>query len=306
MNHVLGQCPANDKGSRHAELAQARLLDLANVATGDTLAGLDDDFALRRLDVEVELQPAQARGNKVEPELGLVEVEGVHLEEGRENLLAVHAERAQQDRGRQLAPAIDTHVQVILGVELEVEPRAAVRNHARGKQQLARGVGFAEVVLEKHARGTVQLRDDDALGAVNNKSAVVGHERNLAHVDFLLLDITHGLGAGALVLVEHHQAQQHAQRRGVDQAALLAFLDVETRRAEAIADELERGVAVVRLDREHRFERRLQALVDALLRRHLRLQKLPVRLLLDLQQVRRLQDARALAKALADEFLFGE
>jgi len=153
-------------------------------------------------------------------------------------------------------------------------------------------MGLAEVVLEEHARGTVQLRDDNALGAVNDKGTVVGHERNLAHVHFLLLDVTHGLGAGALVLVEHHQAQQHAQRRGVDQPALLALLHVKPRGAETVADELERGVAIVRLDREHRLERRLQALVDALLRRHLRLQ--------------RLQDARALAKALADEFLFGE
>ena len=43
-----------------------------------------------------------------------------------------------------------------------------------------------------------QLRDDDALGAVNDEGAAVGHEREVAHKDELLLDL-----AGLLVDEAH-------------------------------------------------------------------------------------------------------
>jgi hypothetical protein len=38
----------------------------------------------------------------------------------------VHADRLQQDRDRHLAAAVDAEIQVVLRIELEVEPRAAV------------------------------------------------------------------------------------------------------------------------------------------------------------------------------------
>ena len=41
------------------------------------------------------------------------------------------------DRHRQLAAAVDAREHTVLRVELEVEPRAAVRDHARGEEQLA-------------------------------------------------------------------------------------------------------------------------------------------------------------------------
>ncbi len=77
----------------------------------------------------------------------------------------------------------------ILGVEFEVEPGAAIRNHAGGKQELAGGMRLAPVVVEKHARRTVHLGDDHTLGAVDDKGAVVRHERHIAHIDILLLDV---------------------------------------------------------------------------------------------------------------------
>ena len=57
----------------------------------------------------------------------------------------------------------------VLGVELDVEPRAAIGNDARREQQLARGVGLALVVVEEHARRTVHLRNDDALPSLTMK-----------------------------------------------------------------------------------------------------------------------------------------
>ena len=71
-----------------------------------------------------------------------------------EDLRLVHAERAQDDRHRQLAAAVDAREHAVLRVELEVEPRAAVGNDARGEQQLAGGVRLAAVVVEEHARAS--------------------------------------------------------------------------------------------------------------------------------------------------------
>ena len=131
------------------------------------------------------------------------EEERVLLEEHVEHLLVAVAERAQEDRDRQLAAAVDAREHAVLRVELEVEPGAAVGNDARGEQQLARAVGLAAVVVEEHARAAMQLRDDDALGAVDDERAVVGHQRQFAEVDLLLADVLDRLlGAGGF-LVEH-------------------------------------------------------------------------------------------------------
>ena len=147
----------------------------------------------------------------------------------------VHAERAQDDRDRQLAAAVDTREHAVFRVELEVEPRAAVRNDARGEQQLARAVALATVVVEEHAGRAMQLRNDDTLGAVDDEGAVVGHERQFAEVDLLLAHVLDGLlGAGGF-LVENDQANLDAQRRGIGEATELAFFHVEYRVTQAIA-----------------------------------------------------------------------
>jgi hypothetical protein len=68
-----------------------------------------------------------------------------------------------------LATPIDAHVDDILVVELEVEPRAAVRDDARRVEELAARMRFALVVVEEDAGASVELRDDDAFGAVDDE-----------------------------------------------------------------------------------------------------------------------------------------
>jgi hypothetical protein len=58
-------------------------------------------------------------------------MEGVEREELGEDRLGVVAQGLQQDRHRHLAAPVDAEIEVVLGVELEVEPRAAIRDHAR-------------------------------------------------------------------------------------------------------------------------------------------------------------------------------
>ena len=167
-------------------------------------------------------------------------------------------------------------------------------------EQLARGVGLALVVVEEYAGRTVQLGDDNALGAIDHEGAVVGHQGNFPHVDFLLLDVLDGLAGG--VLVVNDQTDLDPQRTGVGNAAQLTLIDIEHRRAELVVNVLQRRIAAVADDREHRFEGRVQAVVAALLEWYALLGELPVRIELDRKQVWNIHHVRQLAEVLANTF----
>jgi hypothetical protein len=229
----------------------------------------------------------------------LFEVDDLFVVEEVEQVLGRVAERAQEDRGVQLAAAVDADVDVVLVVELEVEPRAAVGDHAGGEQLLAGAVGLALVVVEEHAGRAVELGDDDALGAVDDERAVRGHQRDLAEVDLLLLHIADRLGAGLVVDIPHDQADDHLDRRREGHATGAALVLVVLGAVEAVADELERrGLAEV-FDREHALEHRLEADVLAGLEGDVALQKLVVRPLLDVDEIGDLDDALELSEVLA-------
>ncbi len=167
-------------------------------------------------------------------------------------------------------------------------------------------MGLALVVVEEHAGRAMHLRDDDALGAVDDEGAVHGHERDIAHVDVLLLDILYRLGAGFLVDIEHDQAQRDLQRRSIGHAALTALVDVVFRRLEFVADEFQhRGAGEIR-DRKHRAEYRLQALVQPAADRFIDHQKLVIGCLLNLNEVRHLGNFLDVSEELANAFATGE
>ncbi len=229
-----------------------------------------------------------------------VEVDQLGVVEVVEQLLGRVAESAQQHGRVQLAAAIDADVEDVLVVELEVEPRAAVRDDARVVEQLARRVGLALVVVEEHARRAVELGDDDALGAVDDERAGVGHERDLAEVDLLLLDVADRLDAGLLVDVPHDQADDDLDRRGEGHAAGAALVDVVLGLLEVVRDELERAGLGEVLDREDALEHALQTDVLPLLVGDVDLEELVVGALLDVDQVRDVDDLRELCEALAN------
>jgi len=199
-------------------------------------------------------------GGRHELERGLLlrDEKGVLVEERIEDFALVHAERAQDDRHRQLAATVDTREHAVLGIKLEVQPRATVGNDAGAEQQFARRVRLTAVVIEEHARAAMQLGDDDTLGAIDDEGAVVGHERQFTEVNLLLAHILDRLLRARGFLVVHHKAHFDAQRCSVGQPTQLALLDVEHRLTEPIADVLEHRVARITGNREHGFERRMQ------------------------------------------------
>ncbi len=235
----------------------------------DALVLGDDDLAGLVGDIEPRGFAAQPLRHELHKSTFGAQREGIEAEEMREHLLVGKADGLQQNRRRHLAAAIDAEVKNVLGVELEVEPRAAIRNHARGEQQLAARMRLAAIVFEEHAGRTMQLRHDYALGAVDDERAGGRHQRNFAHVDLLLLNFLDR----RLRRLAVHDDQPHlgAQRRRIGQTALLAFLDVKRRLAKLKTDELEPRHAVMAGDREDRRESGLQAVVFTLTGRDLSL-----------------------------------
>ncbi len=168
--------------------------------------------------------------------------------------------------------------------------RAAVGNDTAGKQQLARRMGLALVVIEEHARRTVHLRDDDALGAVDDEGAVRGHEGHVAHIDVLLLDVLDRAGAGFFVHFEHDQAQRHLERGSERDVARTALVDVVLGRFEFVLHEFERSRVGEVGDRENRTEDGLKPLVRTSALGLVHEEELIIGGLLDLDQIGHLRD----------------
>ncbi len=307
IDEVFGQIIADQFLIRHPQRLEALFLQLARGANGKLLAGLQHDPAAVGIDQIVDGGvAAETVGIERHAPAVLGALVADLLVEGAQDGFAVEPEREHQRGDRNLAAAIDARKHDVLGVELDIEPGAAIRNDARGEQKLARGMGLALVVIEEHAGRTVHLRDDDALGAVDDEGAVHGHERDIAHVDVLLLDVLDGLGAGFLVDIEHDEAQRHLERRRIGHAALAALVDVIFRRLELVADEFQhRGAGKIR-DREYRAEHRLQAFVQPTADRFCDHQELVIGRLLNLDQVRHLCDFLDMSEELANAFATGE
>ena len=313
VHHVVGGHLGEELVRVDGERLHLRRFELLDGGAGELAVLLDDDVARLRLDV--------ARGALTGQQLQLhrllevdvaLEVDGLrgvvvveHLLGGATELQRVllrgvghRAQGADEHRGRQLAAPIDADVQDVLVVELEVDPRAAVRDDAGVVEQLARRVALALVVVEEGTRAAVQLADHHALGSVDDEGAVLGHQRDFAEVDLLLLHVTDGLGACLLVLVPHDQAHDDLDGCRVGHATLVALIDVVLGLLEVVAHELQRGRLIEVADGEDRLENSLQSEVLTLLGRNIRLEELLVRLLLDVDEVGNVDGLRDLREGL--------
>jgi len=167
---VVRRDPAEHLLEGDGNLLEARLLHLPERRPGELAALLDDQLvALRVAEVAGRLHAHQVVGHEAFRGLAAVEDDGVLAVEVVEEVLGGHAERAQEHGGVELPPPVDAHVEDVLGVELEVDPRAAVGGDARGVEKLAAGVRLALVVVEEHARRAMELRDDDPLRSVDHE-----------------------------------------------------------------------------------------------------------------------------------------
>ena len=127
-------------------------------------------------------------------------------------------ERPKENRSQEFAFAIDAHVEQVLGVVFELNPRAPIRD------DLSQKVGVVVLLLKKHSGRAVELADYHALSSVDDERSVVGHQRNLAEEDFFFLDVANRLLTGVLVGVPDRQANLDLQRDSEGHRLLLTFL----------------------------------------------------------------------------------
>src|SRR5205085_3684088 len=119
---------------------------------------------------------------------------------------------------------VDADAEEALRVDLELHPGAAVRDDLPDQRVRA-------LLREEDAGRAVELRDDDALRAVDDERAVLRHQGDLAEVDLLLLDVAdrpllrRALAGRSVLLVVHLEAERDLGRHGVRHPALLAFRD---------------------------------------------------------------------------------
>ena len=132
----------------------------------------------------------------------------------------------------------------------------------------------------------MKLAHDDPLGPVDDEGPVFGHERDLAKVDLLLLDVPDDLLLARPVGVEDDEPHHDFQGRRVGEALGDALLDVVAALADLVAHEFEGALPAEVADGEDALEGPLQPEVPALIERRVLLQELLVGLQLDVDQVR--------------------
>ena len=249
----------------------ARVVERRRLAGTLLLEDLDQRLLLARGRVLLDRRPDEVR--VVEQREDRLVGARVEREPGRRVL---GRQRPQERRDRQLALAVDARVDDALLVDLELEPRTAARHQVGREDLLGRVLRLHQV----GARAAHELRHDDALGAVDDERAPLGHHREVAHEDRLLADL-----AGLLV----DEADRHRERRLVGQVLLAALLDRELGFAEPVLTELDGERAGVILDRRDVVDRLAETFAHE-----------PVeRFTLDVDQVGEVEDVLEAGKRLA-------
>ena len=94
----------------------------------------------------------------------------------------------------------------------------------------------------------MQLAYDHALGAVDDKGAILRHQRDVAEKHFLLLDIADRFRSRFRILVIDGEANGHLERRRVSHAALFALrlviLQLQTHRVTALVTKIGRVLVI--------------------------------------------------------------
>ena len=101
------------------------------------------------------------------------------------------AECLEEHGDRLAALAVDAHTDGLALVDVELEPGTTAGNDLDAVDVDVGGL--VQGAIEVHAGRANQLRDDDALGAVDDEGALAGHHREVAHEHRLTLDLARGV-----------------------------------------------------------------------------------------------------------------
>ena len=209
------------------DFLETGLLKVLQEALADLLVLGEQHFlGLGVLDVLVALLAQEVVGNR-HGELALLQEEGRRGVEVTEHglvgveVLGKEAQGAHERGAQELALAVDAGVEQALGVQLELDPGAAVGDDLGAVEALVRGDA------EEHAGAAVQLAHDHALGAVDDEGAAVGHDRQVAEVDLgvrPLLEAADALVVLVPLVQAHPDLEGGRQRRAALHALVHAHL----------------------------------------------------------------------------------
>ena len=161
-------------------------------------------------------------------------------------------------------------------------------------------MGLATVMVKEHTGRAVHLRDDDPLCAVHDKGTVRGHQRHVAHVDVLLLDVADRPRTRDLILFPNFKAKRYLEGRRIGQTSLLALLDIIFRLFEIVRHKFEFGAPGKILNREDRPECFLKSMLATVVDGNAHLQECVIARALHVDQVRHGRDFRQLAESPAN------
>ena len=193
----------------------------------------------------------------------------VVAEEVQDVLVGGKAQCTAQHGDGQLAVLINADIEHVGSIGLVLQPCTAVGVHGGAVQVVAHLI--LGIAVENAGR-TDQLADDGALCTVDHKGAGIGHQREIAHEDLLILHLT-----GLLV----QQTGGDAQGSRIGHVALFALLDAVLRLlVQAEVHKAQCQIAGVVLNGADVVEDLFQAFVQEPL----------IRVLLNLDQVRHTDD----------------
>ncbi len=111
-----------------------------------------------------------------------------------QKILGLIPEGLEENGYMNLSPSVDSRKDQILMIVLDVKPRTAIRNNSTRVDFLACGGhrGRQGGVVENPGRA-MKLRNDNSLGAIDEESTVIGHNRNFTEIDLLLLYVPNRL-----------------------------------------------------------------------------------------------------------------
>src|SRR5687768_16153291 len=197
IDDIMGSNPTQDLFPNDWNLFDLGLLHLTQDRTGKLFTFLNDEnIAFGVAHIAHHFRSHQMRGIEHKRRFAAIENDGIAPVIVIQQIFRSHTERSQQNRGMKLTPAIDTDINDISGIKLEIDPGTAVGNDSRRIEQLAARVRLSLVMFEKNSRGSVQLTDNDPFSAVHHKRAVLRHQSNLTKIYLLLFDILDAAGTG--------------------------------------------------------------------------------------------------------------
>ncbi len=243
LGGVFGECVKNERVAHlrhHFHRLEAARLDLFKLIC-QLSAGFDNFFTRiavdnRRSGVVLRLQVFQ---------LDVFDL--IELTNDCFTGAVLFVQRANKRGCRNLAALVDAHGKRILLSNRTLDPRPTLGNDAEAVQRTVAFLHFDEKI---HARRSVQLVDDYALGTVDDELATADHDRDFAEVDAVFHH---------LVFIFARELHTDAKRHAESKPKCPAFVGGVAGFEQLVADIIQPEVAVVAFNRKNFAKQSFQA-----------------------------------------------